>query len=141
MNIFLKKVVVDMARKILLQKGKSGNDIEDISDTIVTDKIMPMEIQSFQKKGQDWKYFVVSQIFNFYVAISRIYQLENMMVLKSVSYYFVSLTNYTFKILKNGRLNVLTKKKIIFVLCSKDISKDVGKAGARGCTASTALGQ
>ena len=63
-NIFLKKVVVDMARKILLKKGKSGIDIEDISDTIVTDKIMPMEIQSFQKKGQDWKHFLVSPIFD-----------------------------------------------------------------------------
>jgi hypothetical protein len=56
----MKKVVVDMARKILLKKGKSGNDIEDISDTIVTDKIMPMEIQSFQKKGQDWKHFLMN---------------------------------------------------------------------------------
>jgi len=57
----MKEVVLDLAQKLLAGKGKSANDIHDICDMIVTDKIMPRELQSHIKKNHDWKLFVMNE--------------------------------------------------------------------------------
>jgi len=56
----MKQIVLDLANKLLTRKGKSANDIDDICDVIVTEKIMPREVQSHIRKNQEWKYFVVN---------------------------------------------------------------------------------
>jgi hypothetical protein len=51
----MKAQVQEIAEKML--KGKAAIDIDDVVKKIVDEKVLPKQIQNFQKKEQEWKEF------------------------------------------------------------------------------------